>query len=479
MLSARMWICSAMLFCLCCPSAALTLDNHLGLSKDELEELALTESMEDGDTLEAYLEQEENLAQQDEDLAQLEEEDTEAQDPKAPRRKTRKGGARRRRRRSMSPGNPPDLSKPPVKLPISKRVKNLEKSNQRLTNQVKNLKSTVKILVAAVDELENPPSPPPTTTAEPLPSDSRSACRGKKSMEECAWAYYSSSRKIEGLCHPMGTTLSCRKPSANTKACLDKDAWDNCTYYVGTRPVANQTCMAYGYNNNTALACRQPRSTELACKPPKAHGDTCTWSGLKGKCYGSGKTPTMYCKTPNPQEVACDGKNMSDTCTYKHYKYGGRCGKVGANKLRCYAVGQSTKACDDKKADDDCHYSIRDEKKNGVCKYRESRLYGPYHYCHGLLPQKPNATAACNNKTLGDLCQYIDNKHNRSGGCVTQKKDLGMFCKHMSMFWIACADKKIGESCETKYNNGTCRIMNRAGQGDYYGLKDFISCQRR
>merc|ERR1719174_3241124 len=149
---------------------------------------------------------------------QMEEEDTEAQDPKAPRRKTRKGGARRRRRRSMSPGNPPDLSKPPVKLPISKRVKNLEKSNQRLTNQVKNLKSTVKILVAAVDELENPPSPPPTTTAEPLPSDSRSACRGKKSMEECAWAHRgSTSRKVEGSCHPFGTTLSCRTPSSNTK----------------------------------------------------------------------------------------------------------------------------------------------------------------------------------------------------------------------------------------------------------------------
>merc|ERR1719201_2093991 len=95
---------------------------------------------------------------------------------------------------------------------ISKRVKNLEKSNQRLTNQVKNLKSTVKILVAAVDELENPPSPPPTdapTTAEPLPTDSRSACRGKKSMEECAYAHRgSTSRKVKGSCHPFGTTLS-------------------------------------------------------------------------------------------------------------------------------------------------------------------------------------------------------------------------------------------------------------------------------
>jgi hypothetical protein len=143
-------------------------------------------------------------------------------------------------------------------------------------------------------------------------------------------------------------------------------------------------------------------------------------------------------------------------------------------------VSQSTSACDEKKADDDCRYSVRDEKRDGVCRYRESRLYGPYHYCQALLPQKPNATAACNNKTLGDLCQYIHDKRNTSGGCVTQKKDLGLFCKYMSPFWIACADKEIGESCETKYNkDGTCGIMNRTGQGDYYGLKDFISCQRR
>ena len=79
-----------MLLCLCFPSAALTLDNRLGLSEDELEELSLTESMEDGDALETYLEHEEDrYPEHEEDLAQLEE--MEVQDPnvKARRRKTR------------------------------------------------------------------------------------------------------------------------------------------------------------------------------------------------------------------------------------------------------------------------------------------------------------------------------------------------------------------------------------------------------
>ena len=60
MSSPRTWISFTMLLCLCFPSAALTLDNRLGLSEDELEELGLTESMEDGDALETYLEHEED-----------------------------------------------------------------------------------------------------------------------------------------------------------------------------------------------------------------------------------------------------------------------------------------------------------------------------------------------------------------------------------------------------------------------------------
>jgi len=152
-----------MLLCLCFPSAALTLDNRLGLSEDELEELSLTESMEDGDALETYLEHEEDrYLEHEEDLAQLEE--MKVQDPnvKARRRRTRKGGARRRRR-SMAPGEGK-----PVKLTIGKRVKALEKKNKVLSTQVLKLKGTVKShsaeiphlkgviekLVAAVDDLE-------------------------------------------------------------------------------------------------------------------------------------------------------------------------------------------------------------------------------------------------------------------------------------------------------------------------------------
>ena len=127
MSSPRKWISFTMLLCLCFPSAALTLDNRLGLSEDELEELGVTESMEDGDALETYLEHEEDrYPEHEEDLAQLEA--MEVQDPnvKARRRKTRKGGARRRRR-SMAPGEGK-----PVKLTIGKRVKALEKKNKAL-----------------------------------------------------------------------------------------------------------------------------------------------------------------------------------------------------------------------------------------------------------------------------------------------------------------------------------------------------------
>jgi hypothetical protein len=136
----------------------LTLDNRLGLSEDELEELGLTESMEDGDALETYFEHEEDrYLEHEEDLAQLEE--MEVQDRNATTRRRKKGGARRRRR---SPGGKP------VKLTIGKRVKALEKQNKVLTAQVLKLKATVKShsteipllketikkLVAAVDSLE-------------------------------------------------------------------------------------------------------------------------------------------------------------------------------------------------------------------------------------------------------------------------------------------------------------------------------------
>jgi hypothetical protein len=552
-----------MLLCLCFPSAALTLDNRLGLSEDEFEELGLTESMEDGDALETYLEHEE-------DRYLEHEEEMEVQDPTVTprRRKTRKGGARRRRR-SMTPGQGK-----PAKL--GKRVKALEKKNKILSTQILKLKATVKShsaeiphlkgvikkLVAAVDLLEqaigngsgndkenndendnennnnndendndnnnnnDEPAPAPSPTdekttttttqaGEPLPTNGRSACDGKKVMEECKYAYSSNSRIVKGFCHPSHKNLHCQQAQEGTKACyivdnkrVDMEPWDECKYKIGTPGSSSYrdytgVCMIFGYYNNTAMKCRRPSSTEIACKE-KAHGDDCSYSSHdtvnEGYCHGNNATNGMYCKLPSHFQRPCLDKKLGDTCVHKYFTHGGKCGKDSTlhnpkKWLRCHSVPQSIMLCNGKKADEDCAYPYPNNKSlPGVCKEQNENSFSKFteirvnFHCQRLLKVPPNSTAACKNKTLGQLCEYHYSTRKSYGGCVSQRitnESEPLFCldaqlNHGIIDWRACHGKEVNATCIDKYtNDGICTETRTSNTEGHYGLKPYITCARK
>jgi len=540
-----------MLLCLCFPSAALTLDNRLGLSEDELEELGLTESMEDGDALETYFEHEEDrYLEHEEDLAQLEE--MEVQDRNATTRRRKKGGARRRRR---SPGGKPG------KLTIGKRVKALEKQHKVLTAQVLKLKATVKShsteipllketikkLVAAVDSLEQAigngnndendnendnennnnnddndendndnnnndelaPAPAPTyektttttTKREPLATNSRSACNAKQKMEECKWSRYS--RLYEGVCQASYKYLYCKPWTDKYKACyivdgkkVDMKPWDACKY--GSRGQYTGVCMVQGYYNNTMMYCRKPKPDELPCKE-KAHGDECSVGSVKvGECYLVNTTNRMFCKHFSPYQRPCVDKEIGDKCVYKYWKYGGLCGKDTHNKkyLRCYELTTGRALCHGKKADEDCTYTFGATKKPGLCKEKSSSMAGAtaaglgatYLNCMQLTNVFPESTAACKNKTLGQLCEYNSTSstivRKRSGGCVSHRptdESEPLWCKEMHSYWKACHGKKVNESCSVRswgQDDYICREAKLSYTEGANGIKPYISCGR-
>merc|ERR1719482_605633 len=243
------------------------------------------------------------------------------------------------------------------------------------------------------------------------------------------------------------------------------------------------------------MTCRKPRPEEIPCKD-KAHGDECSVGSVRGgECFQYNATNRMYCKLPSTYQRPCVDKQIGDKCVFKYYKHGGLCGKDPRSKkhLRCYEVTEGRALCDGKKADEDCAYTFGATTKPGICKERSANyaaatgLGSTYLNCLQISDVSPESTAACKNKTLGQLCEYNFTKgfstFKGSGGCVSWRptnESEPLFCKAIHDYWKACHGKKVNDSCSVKSHEKDyiCQERNWVYTEGMYGIKPYISCGR-